>query len=227
MPKQLIDYVRDAQKLGLQETEIRRNAMRAGWDKQMIDEAISMLSNSGMSFTKADAAESPGPGAGVPTVYRIGAGDVLEITVWKEPDASVPQVVVRSDGKISMPLIKEVYVVGLTPKELEKQLTRKLSDYIHDPDVTVVVKEVHSAKVYIMGAVKTQGPIDMTSSMTVLQAINKAGGLTEFAKTKKIYVLRNVNGKPVRLPFDYNAVIKGEDMDQNIYVLPGDSIVVP
>jgi len=159
--------------------------------------------------------------------YRIGAGDVLQIVVWKEPDASVPSVVVRADGKISVPLIKEVEVLGMSPAEVETMLAAKLSQFIHGADVTVVPKEIHSQKIYLLGAVKREGPVILQSSMTVLQAITEAGGLTEFAKPKKIYILRKANGQPVRLPFNYQAVIKGERMEQNITLLPEDIVVVP
>jgi polysaccharide export outer membrane protein len=163
----------------------------------------------------------------LPEGYRIGAGDVLQIAVWKEADASVPEVVVRADGKISVPLVKEVDVLGLTPKDLEKLLTEKLSRLINDPDVTVVAKQINSLKVYLAGAVRKEGPVPLLGPKTVLQAINEAGGLTEYAKKKKIYVLRPEGGKQVRLPFNYEDVIKGERPEQNILLKPNDMIVVP
>jgi len=159
--------------------------------------------------------------------YRIGAGDVLQIVVWKEPDASVQSVVVRADGKISVPLVKEVEVLGMSPAEVETMLAAKLSQFIHGADVTVVPKEIHSQKIYLLGAVKKEGPVILQSSMSVLQAITEGGGLTEFAKPKKIYILRKANGEHIRLPFNYQAVIKGERMEQNITLLPEDIVVVP
>ncbi len=159
--------------------------------------------------------------------YKIGAGDVLQISVWKEPDVSVPTVVVRPDGKIAVPLIKEIQVEGLTPKEAEALITDRLGKYINDVNVTVVVTEINSKKVFVLGAVEHQGPIPYTYRMSVVQALSEAGGLTDYAKRKKIYVLRNENGKDYRMPFDYQAVIKGEKMEQNIQLLPGDTIVVP
>jgi len=167
------------------------------------------------------------PNKGALAGYRIGAGDVLQIVVWKEPDASVPSVVVRADGKISVPLVKDVEVLGMTPAEAETLLSAKLSQFIHGADVTVVPKEIHSQKIYLLGAVKKEGPVILRSSMTVLQAIMEGGGLTEFAKPKKIYILRKENGQSVRLRFNYNAVIKGEKMEQNIVLLPEDVVVVP
>ena len=166
---------------------------------------------------------------GIPTPpgYRIGAGDNLEINVWKEPEASVQSVIVRPDGKITLPLVKEVDVLGLTPSELEKLLVAKLSNKIVQPDVTVVVREIRSKRVYLVGAVNKVGPVPLLSDLTVLQVLAEAGGVTEYAKKKKIYVMRTENGKQVKLPFNYDAVVKGEHMEQNIQVLPDDTIVVP
>jgi|SRR5579862_1260260 len=162
-----------------------------------------------------------------PLGYRIGAGDVLQIVVWKEPDVSVAAVVVRADGKISVPLLKEVEVQGMTLAEVETMLSAKLDQFIHHADVTVVPKEIHSQKIYMLGAIVRQGPMVLQASTTVLQAITEAGGLTEFAKSKKIYVLRKENGSEVRLPFNYEAVIKGQHMEQNITLMPEDVVVVP
>ena len=159
--------------------------------------------------------------------YRIGAGDVLQVYVWKEEQVSAPTVVVRPDGKISLPLVREVEVVGLTLTELEQLLTKKLAAFIRTPEVSVVVKEIHSEKVFVIGAVEKKGSIPLVSSITVLQALAEAGGLTEYAKRKKIYVLRTAGQKQIRLPFNYDAVIRGEQTEQNILLLPGDTIVVP
>jgi polysaccharide biosynthesis/export protein len=164
---------------------------------------------------------------GVPDDYRIGAGDILEINVWKEPDATVHSVVVRPDGKISMPLLKEVDVVGLTPVQLEKQITDGLAKLINSPDVTIVVTGINSKKIYVTGKVKKEGPIPFTYRMTVMQALSEAGGITDYAKKKAIYVLRNDNGREFRFPFDYAAVLKGQKMELNIQLEPGDVIVVP
>jgi polysaccharide biosynthesis/export protein len=159
--------------------------------------------------------------------YQIGEGDVLQISVWGEPAASVPSVVVRPDGKISMPLLKDVRVVGLTPAQTEKLITDGLADIIRAANVTVMVVQINSKKVYLLGAVKKEGTIPFSYQMTVMQALSEAGGLTEFAKRKKIYVMRNEEGKEYRLPFDYDAVVKGEHKELNIFLLPGDTIVVP
>ncbi|HLI84505.1 MAG TPA: polysaccharide biosynthesis/export family protein [Bryobacteraceae bacterium] len=159
--------------------------------------------------------------------YQIGEGDVLQISVWGEPSASVPSVVVRPDGKISMPLLKDVPVAGLTPAQAEALITKRLADIIKAANVTVIVAQINSKKVYVLGAVKKEEPIAYTYRMTVMQALSEAGGLTDYARRKKIYVMRIENGKQVRLPFDYDAVVKGEHMEMNIALLPGDTIVVP
>jgi len=160
--------------------------------------------------------------AKTPPEYRIGPGDVLQISVFKEPDASVPEATVRTDGKISMPFLGEVEAQGLTPPDLEKFLTQKLLRFIKDPEVSVLVKSVQSEKVYVMGQVKHSGPIRLTGSMRVLQALSEAG-LDDFAKPNKIYVLRN----QVKFPFHYKDVIQGKHAEENITLQPGDTIIVP
>jgi polysaccharide export outer membrane protein len=175
----------------------------------------------------APGGTKPSISRGVPDDYKIGAGDVIEINVWKEPDASVRGAMVRTDGKISMPLLKDVEVVGLTPMQLEKLLTEKLSSLINSPDVTVIIGGTASKKIYIQGKVGHEGPINFTYNMTVMQALSEAGGITMYAKKSKIYVLRMENGKASRFPFDYAAVLKGQRLETNIQLQAGDMIVVP
>lgn len=223
-PKDLVTYIQGARKLGLNESQIRRNATAAGWDPNIIDQAMSFIDRSdGGTAPPRDA----NAGATLPTGYRIGAGDVLQVSVWKEPEASVPTIAVRADGNITVPLIKDVEVAGLTPAEVERLLAKKLDRFIPGADVTVIVTQVNSRKVYLVGAVRTVGTLDLKSDMTVLQAITQAGGLTEYAKRKQIYILRTENGKQMKLPFNYEAVIKGESTEENVLVLPNDTIVVP
>jgi polysaccharide export outer membrane protein len=157
-----------------------------------------------------------------PPEYKIGPGDVLQIAVFKEPDASVPDATVRSDGKISMPFLGEVEVQGMTPLAVEKTLTQKLLPFIKDPEVSVVVKSVQSERVFVIGQVKKSGPIKLTGSMKVLEALSEAG-LDDFAKPQKIFVLRN----NTKLPFHYKDVIQGKHAEENIMLQPGDTIVVP
>ncbi len=135
---------------------------------------------------------------------------------------------VRPDGKITMPLIKEIDVVGLTPVQLEKLITDGLSKVMNlPPDVTIVVTGINSKKIYVNGKVKKEGPIAYTYRMTMMQALSEAGGINEYAKKNKIYVLRNDNGREFQFPFDYSAVLKGQKMELNIPLEPGDVIVVP
>jgi polysaccharide biosynthesis/export protein len=149
------------------------------------------------------------------------------VVVWREPEASVGDVVVRADGKVSLPLIKELVAAGETPQELEQTITTRLEKFVKDADVTVVPRAINSRRIYIIGAVKKEGPIPLSRPLTVLQALNEVGGLTEYAKKKKIYVLRNENGKAVRFSFDYGLAIRGEHPEQNIALMPDDTIVVP
>ena len=169
----------------------------------------------------------PAPTPGISEDYRIGEGDVLQISVLGEQSASVPSVVVRTDGKITMPLIKEIVVSGLTPTEVEKNVTDQLSKMIRAPDVTVIVAQSNSQKVFMIGAVKKEGPLHYTYRMSVMQAISEAGGLTDYAKHKRIYVIRNQNGRQFQFPFDYDAVMKGQHMEMNRILEPGDTVVVP
>ena len=161
-----------------------------------------------------------------PTTYIIGEQDVLGIDVWKEKDIS-QTVVVRPDGKITIPLVDEVYVVGMTPLQLQSMLEDKLKPFLTVPQVTVIVKEISSRKVYLMGQVGRTGPFLINSTTTVLQLIAQAGGLRDFAKKKKIDIMRTVNGKTEHYRFNYDEVIKGKNLQQNIVLRPGDTIVVP
>ena len=142
---------------------------------------------------------NPPTSRGVPDDYQIGAGDVLHVYVWKQPDVSLPSVVVRPDGRITVPLIKDVEVGGWTPRQAEKVIAEQLAQFIVGVDVTVVVTAINSKKIYILGGVKKEGTIPYTYRMTVLQALSEAGGLTDYAKRKKIYVLRTEKGKDYRL----------------------------
>lgn len=173
------------------------------------------------------APTSPAPKAKIePGTYIIGAEDVLNINVWKEPDLTTA-VVVRPDGKITLPMVNDVYVVGLTTPELQELLTEKLKPFVNVPQVTVSPREINSRKVYLIGQVGREGPVRINGSMTVLQLIAQAGGLRDFAKRKKIYVMRTENGKHVRYPFNYDEVIRGKNMKQDIELQPGDTVVVP
>ena len=157
----------------------------------------------------------------------IGADDVLAINVWKEPDVS-RSVPVRSDGKISLPLVGELTAGGQTPLQLEQEITRRLANYISEPEVTVIVQDSKSQRINILGMVVRPGTYMLTGSATILDAIAMAGGFRDFAKQKEIYVLRaNADGTEKRLTFNYKEVIKGKNPEQNIRLLPRDTVVVP
>jgi len=158
--------------------------------------------------------------------YIIGPQDILDISVWKEPELtrSVP---VRPDGKISLPLLNDVRAAGLTPNQLAAQITTSLKRFVTDPQVTVIVAQINSQRVYILGEVLRTGAFPLLPDMTILQALSSAGGFTQFANRKKIYMLRTENGKQVKYPFDYKAVIDGKRPDMNIVLRAGDTIVVP
>jgi polysaccharide export outer membrane protein len=159
--------------------------------------------------------------------YVIGANDVLLVNVWKEPDIS-HSVPVRSDGKISLPLVGELQAGGQTPRQLEQEITKRLQSYISEPEVTVIVTASNSQKVNLMGMVSRPGAYLLTRSTTVLDAIAMAGGFKDFAKQKSIYVLRQApDGTQKRIPFNYKEVIKGKNPDQNIPLQAGDTLVVP
>jgi polysaccharide export outer membrane protein len=159
--------------------------------------------------------------------YVIGVDDVLAINVWKEAEIS-RSVPVRSDGKISLPLVGEVTAAGETPKKLEGEITAKLTNYISEPEVTVIVQEMKSQKINILGQIMHPGSYPLSNSMTVLDAIAAAGGFRDFAKKKSVYVLRqNGDGTQTRLAFNYKEVIKGKNPNQNVGLQSRDTIVVP
>lgn len=159
--------------------------------------------------------------------YVIGANDVLSVNVWKEPDIS-RSVPVRSDGKISLPLVGELQASGQTPRQLESEITKRLQNYISEPEVTVIVTDSKSQKINILGMVAKPGAYLLTSSTTVLDAIALAGGFKDFAKQKSIYILRTApDGTEKKISFNYKEVIKGKNPEQNIRLLAGDTVVVP
>ncbi len=159
--------------------------------------------------------------------YLIGNEDVLAINVWKEPDVS-RMVPVRSDGKISLPLLGEVQAAGKTPKELETEIAKGLRDYISEPEVTVIVQETKSRRFSILGQVQRPGSYTLNGDMRVLDAIAIAGGFRDFAKVKNIRILRQqAEGKQVSLPFNYKDVVKGANPGQNVELQPKDTIYVP
>lgn len=170
--------------------------------------------------------ERPASAANLPPEYRIGEQDVLDISVWHEKDLSTT-VVVRPDGQITVPLINEMYVIGMTPRQLQALITEKLGPLVNLPQVTVSVRQINSRQVYVIGEVARKGVFHINSTTTVLQLLAEIGGPLDYAKRKRIYVLRNESGKQERIPFNYDEVIKGKRTSQNIVLRPGDTVVVP
>ncbi|TLY42733.1 MAG: sugar ABC transporter substrate-binding protein [Nitrospirae bacterium] len=157
--------------------------------------------------------------------YRIGPEDVLDIAVWHN-EAMSRTVPVRPDGKISLPLLNEVQAAGLTPMQVRDALSKKLEEYMPNPEVSVIVKEVHSFKVSVVGEVKRPGRHELKSRATVLDVLAMAEGLGEFAARGRIVILRREGNTVKRIPFNYNKVVS-EDGVENILLQPGDIIVVP
>lgn len=158
--------------------------------------------------------------------YVIGSQDVLDISVWKEAELT-RTVPVRPDGKISLPLLNDVQAAGLTPTQLADEITTNLRKFVTDPQVTVIVSQINSQRVYIMGEVLRAGAYPLLPDMTVLQALSSAGGFTQFANLKKIYMFRMENGKQVKYPFNYKDVVSGKHPEQNVMLKAGDTVVVP
>jgi len=157
--------------------------------------------------------------------YVIGPEDVLYIHVWKE-DALSRTIPVRMDGNISLPLIHDIKAAGLTPLQLEAAITERLKGFYENPTVSVTVMETNSFKVYVSGEVRTPGVYKLRSETTILQIIPMAGGFTDWAKQRKILVIRKENGKEKRFTIDYKKAMKGDDPSSNVVLKPGDTIIV-
>lgn len=170
---------------------------------------------------------APGPKSISEEPYRIGPSDILAITVWKNPELSVNGVPVRPDGKISAPLVDDVQAAGLTTTELKKVLTERLSEYITAPDVTVVVTQVNSKRVYVVGEVVRPTTVQLTQDLRVLDAIAIAGGFNAFADKNDIRILRSAGNGIVEYRFSLGAYLAGKAPESNLFLRPGDTIVVP
>ncbi|MGB9283709.1 MAG: polysaccharide biosynthesis/export family protein [Candidatus Sulfotelmatobacter sp.] len=207
-----------------------KNVTKLAWLALLGFAALGMGAQDDGSRNATKAAKEPAPevqrsAAQVPAEYVIGADDTLHISVWKEPDLTVT-LPVRPDGKISLPLLNDVAAACLTPMQLKDSITEKLKKYIADPRVTVVVTAMNSQRFFVTGEVVHSGPMPLLPDMTVLQALS-AAGFTQFANVKGIYLLRNDNGRQVKLPFNYKEVVRGSHPEQNIKLKPSDTIVVP
>ena len=164
--------------------------------------------------------------ANVPADYLIGPEDVLAIVFWRDKDMS-GEVVVRPDGKISLPLLNDIQASGLTPEQLRMAVTEAAGKLVEEPNVAVVVKAIMSRKVFVTGQVNKPGPYPLSGPTTVLQLIATAGGVLEYADKKNIRVMRTENGKQVSYKFNYTDVLQGKNLKQNIDLKPGDTVIVP
>jgi polysaccharide export outer membrane protein len=189
-------------------------------------QSANLKSNEAVGADAAKPADIVKPEASVPVGYVVGDSDVLHVNVWKEPEVS-QTVVVRTDGNISLPLINEVKVSGLTPLQIQNLVAEKLKGFLNNPQVTVTVAEIHSKRAFITGEITRPGTYALNAETTVLQLIAQAGGFTPFAKKDNIVVLRTDDGKQMRLKFKYKEVVQGRKTEQNIALHPGDTVVVP
>ena len=167
----------------------------------------------------AEAPTSRGP-------YVIGSGDLLQIRVWKNDELSV-EVPVRTDGKVSVPLLNDVQAEGLTPEELRDVVSSDLEEFIVAPDVTVIVMQANSKRVYVIGEVARSGPYPLAADVRVVDAITMAGGFGPFANKDAIRVIRRNGDREEEFPFDYDAYIAGRAPGTNLVLQPGDTVVVP
>ena len=161
------------------------------------------------------------------TSYKIGGGDILQVFTWGEPDFSLEEILVRTDGKITLPLLDDIQAAGLTSLELKKDIQKKLKKFVENPVVTVTVRNPASQKFYILGEVVQTGEYALTRDLTVLQAFALAGGFTEWASKKEIILLRREDGKEKIIRVNYKNIIKGKDFSQNVRIKANDTIIVP
>jgi len=161
-----------------------------------------------------------------PNEYVIGPDDVLSIVFWRDKDLT-SEAVVRPDGKITLPLLNDIDVAGLTPSRLRERLTEEARRYVEDPNVTVVVRQINSRKVFVTGEIARPGAYPLSGQTTVLQILAVAGGLREYADAKNIMVMRLEKNRTIHYPFNYHDVSKGKSLKQNLELKPGDTIIVP
>lgn len=183
----------------------------------------------GSGAAPAPAAVAPAPAQTpivVPADYVIGPDDILSVMFWRDKEMTT-DVVVRPDGKITLPLLNDVTAGGLTPEQLRERVQTEAARYISDPTVNIAVKQINSRKIFITGMVAKPGAYPLSGPTTVLQFLSMAGGVSEFADDKKIVIMRMENGKQQALKFNYRDVRKGKHLQQNILLKPGDTVVVP
>jgi polysaccharide export outer membrane protein len=178
-----------------------------------------------LMLVSAASAQGPSRGSGADDTYVIGPEDKLEIHIWKETDLT-REVLVRGDGKISLPLIDDVRAAGLTPPELKKVIAEKLKEFVGEPQVSVIIKEPRKFKVYVLGNVTKPGTYESSTELTYLQAIAMAGGLNEWASSKTVLITRD-GDKQRRRVIHYKDVVSGDTLADNVILRSGDTIVVP
>lgn len=193
-----------------------------------VEAQVTAPSQTAPSAAASAARIAPGLASPVaaPPDYLIGPDDVLGIVFWRDKDMSA-EVAVRPDGKISLPLLNDVQAAGLTPPQLRERLVDEAKRFIEDPNVTVIVKQINSRRVFVTGEVIKPGPYPLIGATTVLQILATAGGLREYADAKHILVMRTENGRPKTYQFNYSDVSKRKSLTQNVELKPGDTIVVP
>lgn len=172
-------------------------------------------------------ASTPERSPSAPAGYVIGVDDVLSILFWRDKDLSAPEITVRPDGKVTLPLLNDIQAAGLSPEQLREAVLEAARKYVEDPNPTVIVKEIKSRKVFITGQVEKPGPYPLNGPTTILQLIATAGGLREFADGKNISVMRNQYGRQLVFAFSYQDLLKKKNLSQNIGLEPGDTVVVP
>jgi polysaccharide biosynthesis/export protein len=158
--------------------------------------------------------------------YKVGPGDIIEISVWRD-EALVRKLVVPPDGVISFPLIGDINIQGMTVEDIRNTVTEKLDAYIQDAVVTVMLLEINSMKAYVIGKVNNPGSFPILMDTTVMQMLSMAGGLNPFASEKNVHILRTVNNTTQKIPFNYREVLRGVNLKQNIILQQGDVVVVP
>jgi len=189
--------------------------------------APALAANAAASAPAAAAAAIVPVRPATPNGYVIGVDDVLSILFWRDKDLSAPDITVRPDGKVTLPLLNDVQAAGLTPEQLRDTVLDAARKYVEDPNPTVIVKEIKSRKVFITGQVEKPGPYPFNGTVTVLQLIATAGGLRDFADGKNISVIRVRDGKQAVFEFNYQDLLKKRYLSQNIELTPGDTVVVP
>lgn len=194
--------------------------------KQQTDKVLAAQNQNKALTAESNLDPAPVKSATEDPNYSIGASDVLTVDVWKEPEIT-RTVPVRSDGKISLPLLNDVQAAGLTPAQLSAAITERLGKILVNPQVTVIVTQMNSQKIYILGQVTRTGVFPLEPNMTAVQALSTAGGFTPFANLKKIYVLRSVDGRKQILPVNYKEVLSGRKPNEEVLLKTGDTIVVP